>query len=159
MNAPWQQTIGFDAEDLQRNRAGQLGAGQAARMWRRVGGLSLVALAVLVVDLILAAGTAVSGLLPLLCVAAVGVAGAAGVGWSAVRLALDAAGGQVAQVAGPVQPTAVHGRHGTTHYFGFGGQRFTVSPQTYRAVAAGQHLRVYYTPRSKRLVALEAVGQ
>ena len=119
----------------------------------------LAAIAGVVVARILAAGTAGRGLRPLLCGAALGVAGAAGVGWSGVRLALDAAGGQVAQVAGPVQPTAVRGRYGTTHYFGFGGQRFTVSPQTYRAVAPGQHLRVYYTPRSKRLVALEAVGQ
>jgi hypothetical protein len=126
-------------------------------MWRRVGGLSLLALAVLVVCLVLAAATALSGLLPLLCVAALGVAGAAALGWAAVRLGLDAAGGQVAQVAGPVQPTYARARYATTHYFVIGGQRFTVSPQTYRAVAAGQRLRLYYAPRSKRLVALEAV--
>ena len=44
-----------------------------------------------------------------------------------------------------------------THFYALDGQRFIVSQKGYAALAEGPSYRLYYVPRSKRLVNIEAV--
>ena len=44
-----------------------------------------------------------------------------------------------------------------TYYYQVAGQKFSVSLRAYQALVSGPNYRLYYTPRSKRLVALESV--
>ena len=157
------RVIGFGAGDLEANREGRLGGGQAARMVTAIVGLGVLALLIVAFAGFMAWNmtTENGGLspIPILFVGAFGIIGPLLLGWSALKLVLDLLGGQVQKLEGPVQRTYSSSGKSTTYYYQVAGQKFTVSLRAYQALVSGPTYRVYHAPRSKRLVALEAVGQ
>jgi hypothetical protein len=93
-----------------------------------------------------------------LAVGLIGLVAGALLGWTTTRLALDAANGRVESAAGTATRSIHHAGRSTTYYYHVGGQRFAVSYRGYQALLPGRAYRVYYTPRSGRLVGIEAAG-
>ncbi len=159
------QVIGFSAGDVERNRAGQLGGGQAARMVAAMAGLGLLALVILLFAGFMAwgilsdLGDGGAAAIPLVLAGAIGLIGPLAIAWSILKLVRDLLGGQVVYVDGPVQRTAVRSGKNTIYYYQVGGLKFNVSLRAYQAMIGGQVFRVYYTPLTKRLVGLESKGR
>ncbi|MCC7359874.1 MAG: hypothetical protein IT317_10375 [Anaerolineales bacterium] len=154
------RVIGFGAGDLEANRDGRLGGGQAARMVAAAAGLGVLALVILGFCAFAAFNmtTENGGLsaIPLLFIGAIGLFGPLLVGWAALKIVLDLLGGRVQVIEGQVQRTYSSSGKSTTYYYQVGGKKFTVSLRAYHALVSGPTYRVYYTPRAERLVALEA---
>jgi len=66
---------------------------------------------------------------------------------------------QQAQGVGRKEIRVTGGRHRTTHYYYvIGGQRFEIRKGAYDAFIEGLQYRVYYLPRTKILLSIEALG-
>jgi hypothetical protein len=63
--------------------------------------------------------------------------------------------GEVSSVEGPGARDSRQYRYFRSYYYLIGGQRFSVSKAPYDALMEGKVYRVYYVPRSKRLVSIE----
>jgi hypothetical protein len=153
------QVLGFGPADLEANRAGQLGAGQRARLLLIALLSTLLAVPLLgVVGLIgwlIFSGGGVESTFGLALIVLIGLFGPGLLGWRAVNLARDALGGRVETVTGEGQQSMRRAGRSTTFYYHVGEQRFTVSSSAFRALMAGRRYRGYYTPHSRRLVGLE----
>lgn len=78
--------------------------------------------------------------------------------WHIFRIAADLRAGKVAAVEGYVHKTISRRRRSTHYYYRIEGLRFLVSYPAYNALIEGIPYRVYYTPRSKQLVAIEPIS-
>jgi hypothetical protein len=63
--------------------------------------------------------------------------------------------GEVSSVEGPGARNSYQYRYFRSYYYVIGGQRFSVSKGAYNALLEGKPYRIYYVPRSKRLVSIE----
>jgi hypothetical protein len=90
-------------------------------------------------------------------VGVLGLAAGALLGWTTLRLARDGAGGRVEQATGIATRSVQHAGRSTRYYYHIGGQRLAVSHRAYQALLPGRAYRVYYTPRSQRVVGMEVV--
>src|SRR5262249_31577954 len=71
-------------------------------------------------------------------------------------------GGQGGSTRGEgAQVTRVtHGRYTNTYYYySIEGRNWLVSPEAYRALLEGRRYRLYYLPRSKKLVGIEPIEE
>jgi len=73
-----------------------------------------------------------------------------------LKFVRDALGGAVQQVEGPVRKSVVSSGRSTTYYYHAGREKFTVSRSAYAALVPNLTYRLYYAPRSRRIVAVEA---
>ena len=166
------QGLGFDAAELEMNRAGRLGPAEARlQMRRRVkaigGSIVFVAAAVGFGFLLRAVGVAsVSGVELLVAMALSLVLLGFGTRF-ATLLSLDLRAGAVESVEGVVKTAESATRVGPISVFPGtriwsyfwcldNGQRFAVPGGAYAVLTPGWH-RLYYLPRSRRLVAAEPV--
>jgi len=154
--------VGFSAGDMEANREGRLGGGQAARMVMAMVGLGVVALVIVAfcgfMAFSITSDARSDATIPLLFVAVIGVGGTLLIAWSIVKLGLDLLGGRVESVEGQVVRTYASTGRSTTYYYQVGGLKFTVTLRAYQALVSGPVYKVYYAPRSKRLLALESKG-
>jgi hypothetical protein len=154
--------VGFSAGDVEANRDGRLGAGQVARMVAAMAGLGVVVVLLLAFCGFMAwniwSDADAGSTIPIIMVALIALGGLLALGWSIIKLGLDVLGGRVEMVEGPVQRTYARAGRSTNYYYQVGGQKFSVSLRAYQAMVSGQNFRVYFGPRSKRLLALESLG-
>jgi hypothetical protein len=71
------------------------------------------------------------------------------------QLVGDALKGSIKQVKGPLTVSVKSSGKSTSYYYHIARETFTVSPAAYAAVVAGRPYRVYYAPRSRRVLGLE----
>jgi hypothetical protein len=77
--------------------------------------------------------------------------------WSVIVMAGDMWAGRVDQTDGRVT-RHVHRARNTRYYtYQVNGLRFRVSMSAYNALIEGREYRIYFAPRSKRLVAIEPI--
>ncbi len=86
-----------------------------------------------------------------------GVLLAALMAYLAQQLVRDAAGGSVKQVTGPVRRSFRSNGKSTSYYFDVKNEQFSVTGTAYAALVPDREYRVYYAPRSRRIVAMELV--
>lgn len=75
--------------------------------------------------------------------------------WSAVKLIGDIWHGKVSNVEGPVGRRIHRARYSDSYYYVSDLDEFQVSSAAYHALLEGQRYRIYYVPRSRRLVSIE----
>ena len=155
----------FNVDDLPANREGRLGRSGSRRLrsaWAPAAWMLLFAFLALVVFVYLVNADVSKDMAPILFVAALflilgALAGALG----ALSPTLDVLGGKVNSAEGVVQKIErrTYGRTANTfYYYRLGNQSWTVTPEAYRALIAGPTYRVYFLPRSKRMVGIEPLG-
>jgi YD repeat-containing protein len=155
------QVHGFGAGDLEANREGRLGARQAGRMLLAAGGLGVVTAVVAGAVALSVWGIAreAAGSLAGLAVGFLGLVAAGLLGWTTLRLALDAASGRVEEAEGRVTRSFQAAGRSMRYYYHIEGRRLDVSYREYQALVPGRAYRVYYTPRSRRVVGVEATDR
>ena len=79
------------------------------------------------------------------------------VGWSAMKLLADLWMGTTAQTEGTVTRHVHHARNTRYYTYQVNGLKFHVPLAAYNALLEGRSYRVYFAPRSKRLVAIEPI--
>jgi hypothetical protein len=159
LNETLQRVIGFRRADLEANREGRLGAGQAGRMLATAVALGVVTLAVVGMLAVAVWGiTTDADASPAgLAVGLMGLVAGALLGWTTLRLALDAGGRRVEVANGIATRSFRAAGRSTRYYYHIDGQRFDVSYRGYQALVPGRAYRLYYTPRSMRVVGIEAI--
>lgn len=102
-----------------------------------------------------------SALWPAAVAALVGVILLAVLGWQVVRLLQDLAGGEVKMTQGRVEErTLVTGsgkNRRTRYYYVVNDERFEVHPVAHQALIQDREYRLYYLPRTRRIVSVEPV--
>jgi hypothetical protein len=76
-------------------------------------------------------------------------------GWSVTRIIGDLWSGKVSSVEGPVARETRWSRYSRSYYYVVGSYKFQVSEAAYNALFEGKPYRIYFVPRSKRLVSIE----
>jgi hypothetical protein len=149
----------FGPEDLARNRNGQLSARQKARLARSALGFGLFGAGALAFMGFGSWGMALDddpgkwigiGVLLLIGV----ILGGLMAGLS-LQLLRDAAQGSVKQAQGVVRRSMRSSGKSTSYYYHVEQKQFSVSAAAYAALPLDQAFRVYYTPRSRRIVGME----
>lgn len=164
------QLIPFTDADLAANRSGRLGQTQGSLIFKRLrpilimGGVFGVIVFVLSISSIQSASTRstdpdldplpvpvliCANLGPLLLLTPL-------LGWPLYRYGSEIRAKEVRSVSGmlEVPPSAIAKRMGT-NMFSLGGMMWTVEQSIMLALKPGQHYRLYYTPRTLTLVAIE----
>lgn len=156
----------FKNEDLEANRQGRLVISQMGGLLWRVIGYSFFWVFSLGIGVIILYGLAQdSSPRGLMWLAVIGgvvfLAALALFVWVVGRVVLDMVRAKVVSAQGPVRRdfTITHSQHGssTTYYYKLDKLSFVVSPQAYTAFIQGPQYRLYYTPLSKTLVAVEPI--
>jgi hypothetical protein len=146
----------FSMEDLESNRAGSLTGRQEVRLFGYA--MMLIVLVLLCVGItffairsrLLGEGTVLFALLTV-----IGLFLFLRIGWSVINIFVDIWNGSAEQVDGLVT-RHVHRSRNTRYYtYQINGFKFHVSKSAYNALIEGRNYRVYFAPRSKRLVAIE----
>jgi hypothetical protein len=141
----------FDLSDLAANRQGQLSTRQRLGLTRGVVGLQVVtlgALALLVWMLVSAPQTEPWSALILGLILA-------GIAYATYRRVNDLLGGQVVWLEGVISRVEDSSGDSSSYYYVLAGQRFSVSSTAYAALVESLRYRLYYTPRTKKLVSIE----
>ena len=73
------------------------------------------------------------------------------------RIISDIWNGEVYVVEGSVVRQAYRSRYHRYSYYVIGSHKYYVFEAAYNALVEGEHYRIYYLPRSKRLVAVEPI--
>jgi hypothetical protein len=152
----------FNLDDLPAYREGKQGPGTFRRLrqqWATAIWLGLAAFGLALLFTFMVVTEAGQDFAPIVIFIAVFLLlGAVGGTLGDIRPTLDILGGQVLARRGEVGKfkRETHGRYATTfYYYTLNGQDWLVSPDAYRALIAGQRYRLYYLPRSKKLVGIE----
>lgn len=155
--------LGFDQSDLASNRAGRLGDGlQRRTLHRRLRNAVLGTLGFFVVGvlfLLLALTFPFTGRIVLNGILAfvTSLVGVGYFGWLALRIWLDVGDGEVSSIEGYVKQTDRETRTPWTSvwtfYWTVDGQRFAAG-KAWAVLVPARH-RLYYLPRSRRVVAAE----
>lgn len=172
-----QDEFRFVDEDLFENQSGQLSARQrqvglwnlvrAALLWTPFAVLGLAFACVFPYLTVvrpwqqgepLPAEAWVGGLVPLV----LGLLFAVFAGATLVTPILDLLAGEVKQVRGPVDKQIITTGSGrsrqTSYYYAVEGQRFRVHAAAYNALIEGRLYRLFYLPRSKKIVGVEVLS-
>jgi hypothetical protein len=165
-------------DDQPDNAAGRLSSRQAAAQWWALGRSALVGAAILV-PFLLVFGVAFPYLfvvrdwlagepvdaenwIPALVAPAFVLLFAAIAVASQVNVFRDLLAGEVASVEGAVEERSITTGSGrsrrTRHYYEVDGQRFQVSALALQALVRGRRYRLYFLPRSKRVIGVEPRG-
>jgi hypothetical protein len=153
------QANNFSPEDLKQNHDGLLSAHQVNRLlrWGGYHGLMFLIGTVLLIapfrDRLhaLSAGS-------VLLLLGVEVIFILSFGLNAALIIADLWSGKVGSVEGTVWREAHHWtRYGRSYAYVMGSHRFHVPQAAYAALVAGRSYRIFYVPRSRRLVSIEPV--
>lgn len=162
VNEALEQAVGFGADDIEHNRAGRLGPGEALRLAGAV---------VVLTGLVLPTGSMCAfllwliygeygsnGLLPLLIFGGAGFGLLAVAGRAGFDLGRDLLTGQIAYVDGLVQRISPGFGRFAAPGLRVAGAKYAVVPTAHEALIVGLDYRVYFLPHSKWLMAMEAIG-
>jgi len=152
----------FNVDDLPAFREGRLGRAGPRRLrqvWTPTAWMLLVAVVLFVVFVVLVSAEASKDLASLAFVFSV-LAGIFGLftGLFALNPTFDLLGGKVSSAAGVIEKVTRHtyGRNANTfYYYRLDNFLWTVSPEAQRTLIDGPAYRVYFLPRSKRLMGIE----
>lgn len=166
------RTNKFRVEDLPENRRGLLSVAQKSRLMRRilkpVVVFALIALVFIALFVALGAVdengyylraalgasgwqiTVIALIVPILIIAFL---------WRSSKLILDLREGRVASAEGHVEKVWSTYYKGSAMFYVIGDLKFEVSNQAYNALIEGTTYRIFYTPRSKFLAAIEPTGR
>lgn len=78
-------------------------------------------------------------------------------GWGSVKVVWDIWNGKIEYMDGQVTRQVRRGRNARYYIYQLGDIKFNVSKAAYNALIEGREYRVYFTPRAKRLVAIEPI--
>lgn len=166
-----QEALDFNAEDLEANRTLQLSGRQRNGLIAGVLGLTVLLVALLVFPIVMFVGfvwseggfgaVSSSDLLPFLCFGGIMLGVVAVIFWSILSGVREALAGTVESVTGHLQErTEVRGsgksRH-TYYYYVIDGQKFQVTPAAHKASIEGMRYRLFYLPRSKKVMSAEPI--
>jgi hypothetical protein len=166
-----QESLDFTAEDLEANRTLQLSGRQRNGLFASVVGLIALLGILLLFPIVMAVGfiwseggfgaVNSSDVLPFLCFGGIMLGVVAVIAWSIVAGVREAFAGIVESVTGHLQErTEVRGsgksRH-TYYYYVIDGQKFQVTPAAHRASIEGMRYRLFYLPRSKKVMSAEPI--
>jgi hypothetical protein len=161
LNTAFAQILKFNPEALADFRTGSLGIdrGPQLRMaWSAPGWELLATLVVFVIFVAAVNLYPTSQVNDVLCVANLAAAGFFLVAaYGSLRRTIDLWGGQVLTVEGAVKKQKFSGARSSSYYYHLGNLTFEVPVAAYHAMLEGQHCRLYYLPRTRRLIALEAL--
>jgi len=149
----------FSMADLESNHQGSLSVRQELRLFGYVswlGALTLLCIGICVwavqsqrigANLVLYVLLSILGLILLLRIS-----------WSVIRIFIDIWNGKVEHTDGLVTRHIHHARNTLYYTYQINNLKFHVSRSAYNALIEGRQYRVYFAPRSKRLVAIEPLG-
>jgi len=148
----------FSHEDLAQNQNGLLGRYQENHLIRifALYGLILLGSVVLFVSMISQILRALSTTTSILLLI-IGTVLFLRFAWSAVQIVMDLWRGRVISVEGPVVRQSHRTRYHRSYYYVTGSHKFEVSEAAYSALIEGSYYRIWYVPRSKRLVSIEPI--
>ena len=147
---------GFSHGDLIQNQNGTLTVHQENRLllWVLFFGLVFLACTLLVVSIgskIISETPTVTYVLILV----IAVVLMLKIGWSIGQAIVDIWRGKVVSIEGRVMREIRHARYSRSYYYLTHSHRFKVSKAAYDALIEGNSYRIYYVPRSRRLVSIE----
>lgn len=158
------EALAFDEDDLAANQAGEFSGRQIARLNRDRRSLALGVAIILLVGffaMMLALGAVdFAFLTPAILVILVGMS-ATFIGLSAfiwarsARTSADLRENRAAEVEGRVDLSVRAGQNAASYYLRVGDKRFTVKQKAFLAFKNGDPYRIYYAPRSKRILSVE----
>lgn len=157
------QANNFTLSDLMHNRNGQVTLGQRMKLLRQVvtaAALALIGLTLGGVFLFLVYPNVDPSealailLLSVLLFGALAVFG----GWTFLSGLLDMLVPSIEQAQGIGHKHAYIGRRSTRYYYAIAGKTFEVNRQAYTVLLEGMDYRVYYLPRTEKLVSIEPVN-
>ena len=152
------RAIRFSMEDLEANRMGSLSSRQ--ENWLFGNAFLIGALFLLCGVIILLAVRFIwrdELFYMFIGIGAVGLVAMFVVGWNIARVVLDMWDGKVNQVEGQVFRHTYRSRNSRYFFYKIDNLKFNVSQSAYNALIEGMDYRVYFTPRSKRLMAIEPI--
>ena len=149
----------FSPEDLKVNQQGMLSKRQENGLLLIlalyvVSCMSIAALFTILIPLILRAVPATWALLVFI----IGTILLLNFGWSAIKLIADVWHGKPSSVEDRVVRQTRRTRYYRFYYYVSGSHKFQVSESAYNALIEGKPYRIFYVPRSKRLVSMEPIG-
>jgi len=150
------RAIHFSRDDLQVNRQGSLSGSQETRLLgyaSLLGGFFLVFvwLTIFAYQSRMAEGNLLINIFLALMTMFVFLR----LGWGGTKVILDIWGGEIMSMDGQVTKHIRRGRNTRYYLYQLGETKFRVSKSAYNALIEGGEYRVYFAPRSKRLVAIE----
>lgn len=158
------EALAFDEGDVEANRAGYFSEAQKARLNRdrrsqALGEMFLLVLSLVGIVLVLGAVN-LAYLTPPILAVLVGIGafflGLAALIWArSSRTRADLRENRVAEAEGRVDLVVNSGQYAANYFLRVGDIRFTVKQNAFLAFKNGDPYRIYYTPRSKRILSVE----
>jgi hypothetical protein len=148
----------FSPEDLDINRSGRLSENQQNRLMRIAAlyGLILLSSAGLCGISIFQLLRGNSSILFILLIL-IGLFLILRFGWSITRIISDMWRGEVNSLEGSAVRQAYRSRYRRYYHYVIGSHKFHVFEAAYNALVEGQRYRIFYVPRSKRLVSIKPI--
>jgi hypothetical protein len=147
--AALEEANGFSQAELERNRQGRTSARQQAATFYRVFILAVILAAVAIASAIYVLRSEFPALFVLVPIILI-------VMFLMYRRVQDLAAGRVETIEGEVERTMDNsGDGGPVYHYTIGTFRFSVSLPAYNALVPGLRYRIYYLPKTKRLVSIE----
>lgn len=149
----------FSMEDLQTNRDGSLSGGQEVRLFGRLSfWIVLLAAFILISYIALQKQVVGENMFLYLMIILLGLFVFLRIGWRSISLVWDIWDGKVEHMDGQVTRHIRRGRNTRYYFYQLDDVKFIVPKSAYNALIEGKEYRVYFTPRAKRLVAIEPLG-
>jgi len=146
----------FSMDDLATNRNGSLSFGQEVRLFGYASVLGAFLLAFILLTIVTAQSKmADENLLVYIFLAVMALAMLLRLGWGSIKVIWDIWNGEVKYMDGRVTRHIRRGRNTRYYLYHLNDINFRVSRSAYNALIEGGEYRVYFAPRSKRLVAIE----
>jgi hypothetical protein len=146
----------FSMEDLETNRQGLLSWGQEIRLFRYAATLGLFLMIFIWISFFASQNqTAKDNSLVIVFLVVMLVVMLLRLGWGSVKVLFDIWSGKVEFMDGGVTRHIRRGRNMRYYFYQLDGVKFIVSKSAYNALIEGRDYRIYFGPRSKRLVAIE----
>jgi len=146
----------FSMEDLEANRTGSLSGRQEVRLFGLVSFWVALLAAFLLISIFAVQRQTMGGnTLVYLLLGIMAVIAFVRIGWRSVSLIWDIWGAKADHMDGRVTRHIHHARNTRYYTYQLSGMKFRVSMSAYNALLEGREYRVYFAPRSKRLVAIE----
>jgi hypothetical protein len=146
----------FSLEDLEQNHTGRLSENQSKHLMFVLAFYAFLVLSGVFLALSVLfrmSGRNPSGLPILLLLFA--VLFVSRLGLSVVQMVADLWSGEVSSLEGPVTRQTRRSRYSRSYYYAAGLHKFQISQAAYNALIEGKSYRIYYVPRSQRLVSIE----
>jgi len=146
----------FSMDDLQSNRDGSLSGRQEVRLFGLISfWVALLAAFILINYLALQKQIVEENKVIYFMIISLGLFVVLRLGWRSISLIWDIWGGKVDHMDGQVTRRVRRARNTRYYLYQLNDIKFHISMSAYNALIEGKEYRVYFTPRAKRLVAIE----